>query len=174
MPTTFETLTSSKSDEYYTPEEIIIAARKLMGGIDLDPATSLLAQQWIKAQVFYRKHQNGMEKPWFGRLWLNPPYSRKNLAKQIYGAGAWFEKAWAEYCMGNVTQAVCLGRGDSDGLRLLMNECYFVDCSRIPFIDEYGNIRDRPVPGSKLFYLGKNTDDFIDLFRPFGLILRAV
>jgi len=38
----------SGSDEYFTPVEIVDAARKVMGGINLDPASSLEANQKVK------------------------------------------------------------------------------------------------------------------------------
>jgi len=46
-------LTSSASDEWYTPPETIALAREVMGGIDLDPASSEMAQGWIQAETYY-------------------------------------------------------------------------------------------------------------------------
>lgn len=76
--TAFQALTSSESNEWYTPLKYIEAARAVMGGIDLDPASNESAQQWIKAKQFYIKDDDGLHKPWYGRLWLNPPYGRKH------------------------------------------------------------------------------------------------
>lgn len=63
-------------DEWRSPTEIIVRARRCMGGIDCDPATNAAAQRVIKARVFYTKRDNGLTKQWRGRVWLNSPYSR--------------------------------------------------------------------------------------------------
>lgn len=67
-------LTSSASDEWYTPPEYIEFAHSVMGGIDLDPASNEIAQHWIRAARYFTINDNGLEMPWHGRVWLNPPY----------------------------------------------------------------------------------------------------
>ena len=39
--------------EYYTPEFIIEAARRTMGGIDLDPASSFVANERVRATRYF-------------------------------------------------------------------------------------------------------------------------
>ena len=41
--------------EYYTPIELVNAAREVMGSIDLDPASSETANKLIKATKFYKE-----------------------------------------------------------------------------------------------------------------------
>ncbi len=58
--------------EWYTPKEII----QSLGEFDLDPATSLEAYRLNhSAKHFYTIQENGLKQAWFGRVWLNPPYS---------------------------------------------------------------------------------------------------
>jgi len=59
------------SDEYYTPKHIIDA----LGHFDLDPATPP-NPRWRTADVMYTKEDDGLKQDWFGRVFLNPPYSR--------------------------------------------------------------------------------------------------
>lgn len=59
------------SDEYYTPKHIIEA----LGHFDLDPATPEKSR-WRTADVMYTKKDDGLKQEWFGRVFLNPPYSR--------------------------------------------------------------------------------------------------
>lgn len=47
-----------------------------MGAIDLDPASSKAANEIVRATRYYTITDNGLLQPWFGRIWLNPPYGR--------------------------------------------------------------------------------------------------
>ena len=47
--------------------------REGMGEIDLDPATSAEANETVLAAEFYTETDDGLKKPWRGRVWLNPP-----------------------------------------------------------------------------------------------------
>ena len=60
--------------EIYTPGHITETAHKVMGGIDLDPASSLKANETVKAKLFFDKDTDGLKQPWIGKIWLNPPY----------------------------------------------------------------------------------------------------
>ena len=66
---------NSGNNEWYTPKEFIDAARLVMGTIDLDPASSEIANETIQAEKIYTAKDNGLSLPWFGNVWLNPPYS---------------------------------------------------------------------------------------------------
>ena len=59
-------------DEWLTPPKII----KALGGsesFDLDPCAPI-NRPWNTAKQHYTIIDNGLRKPWFGRLWFNPPY----------------------------------------------------------------------------------------------------
>jgi len=56
--------------EYYTPVEIIEAARRVMGGIDLDPASSENANRIVRATRIFTAQDDGLSQPWNGRVWL--------------------------------------------------------------------------------------------------------
>ena len=58
------------SDEYYTPHEIIDS----LGEFDTDPC-SPSNPHWRTAKKIFTKEDDGLQKPWEGRVWLNPPYS---------------------------------------------------------------------------------------------------
>ena len=60
--------------DYYTPKEVVETARLAMGGIDLDPATHADANRVHKIKTWYHINRSAFENPWFGRVWLNPPY----------------------------------------------------------------------------------------------------
>jgi hypothetical protein len=64
---------TSLSSEHYTPPEIVEAARETMGGIDLDPASCLKANRYIKAKRYFTQKDNGYLRDWHGKVFLNPP-----------------------------------------------------------------------------------------------------
>lgn len=66
---------SSEHTEHYTPEWLVKKARHVLGGIDLDPASSAFANEIVRATTFYDETQNGLLVPggWRGRTILNPP-----------------------------------------------------------------------------------------------------
>lgn len=69
MNTSFQRTDSS--DEWYTPKYIVAA----LGSFDLDPCAP--SREFYTAKECYTKEDDGLVKPWYGRVWLNPPYSRK-------------------------------------------------------------------------------------------------
>ncbi len=61
-------------DEWLTPRHIVDA----LGPFDLDPC-SPIDRPWPTAARHYTILDNGLSKPWAGRIWLNPPYGRATI-----------------------------------------------------------------------------------------------
>jgi hypothetical protein len=94
-------------NEWFTPPVWVERAREVLGGIDLDPASHALAQQTIRAKTFFTIADNGLERSWFGRVWLNPPYCREFLSPFV-------DKLVAEWASGAIEQAVLLTHNYTD------------------------------------------------------------
>lgn len=72
MNTSFEKAKYS-TVEWLTPPAIV----KKLGEFDLDPC-SPVNPPFVHAKINYTIENNGLEKEWFGRVFMNPPYG-KNL-----------------------------------------------------------------------------------------------
>ena len=72
---------NSGNNEWYTPPAFIAAARKVMGSIDVDPATSEQANKIVCATTIYTSKNDGRRKSWAGNVWLNPPYSQPLISE---------------------------------------------------------------------------------------------
>lgn len=71
----------SETVEWLTPPEVIEA----LGGVDsfdLDPATPI-DQPYPTARARYTRMDNGLLLPWFGRVWLNPPYGSREIGRWL-------------------------------------------------------------------------------------------
>ena len=113
--------------EWYTPAHVIEAARVAMGGIDLDPATTVEAnKRLVKAKHILTAENNALSPDtlWMpeydeyeGRIWLNPPYRQPDVQR-------FSERLLAEIEAGTVVQAVWLSNNATEtkwGQRLLIN-----------------------------------------------------
>ena len=72
---------SAVTVEWYTPPWIF---ERLDIQFDLDPCHPVKCIPWVPARVTYSEINNGLLMPWFGTVWLNPPYgaeTKKWLAK---------------------------------------------------------------------------------------------
>lgn len=66
--------TRFEKDEWLTPPSLL----KKLGQFDLDPC-SPVKRPWPTALNHYTIKDNGLMKPWYGRVWLNPPYGTAKI-----------------------------------------------------------------------------------------------
>lgn len=156
-------------NEWFTPPAYIEAARRVLGTIDLDPASHEVAQRRIKATQYYTAADNGLDRDWHGRVWLNPPYSRGMI-------DAFTLKLVAEIENGNVSAAVVLTHNytDTAWFHGLLDGAAAV-CfprGRIKFVNAVSDACN-PTQGQTFFYYGPNVDHFAEVFGAFGAILYA-
>ena len=157
---------NSGENEWYTPYEFIEAALLTMGSIDLDPASSELANKTVKATEFYTAKNNGLTEPWTGNVWLNPPYAQPLISQ-------FCDKLALE--LSAINQAIVLINNATEtkwfqGIAELSSSICFPS-SRIKFIDKQGNRCGAPLQGQALLYFGDNRVLFKRNFSKFGLIL---
>jgi hypothetical protein len=153
------------SVEYFTPARYVTAARAVLGGIDLDPASCAEANRVVQATTFYTREDDGLALPWRGKVWLNPPYCGQTAA--------FVGKLLAEYAAGNVRAAIAVvsaANTDATWFAPLLRDHFlcFVD-HRIKFCGP--NARDQPRNNSIFAYIGADPAAFIGGFSQFGYVL---
>ena len=145
--------------EYYTPIEIVDAAREVMGSITLDPFSSRQANEEIKAEIYFTIEDSGLSQVWGGNIWMNHPFSR-NMNKLC------IEMLLDEYINGLVNQACCItfAATSEKWFQPLLD---FPQCYLSPRTNYYlpdGTLKRGVTKGSVITYLGDNVDKFIAVF----------
>lgn len=155
-------------NEWYTPAGFIEAARQVMGGIDLDPASSEIAQRTVQALRFYTKDDDGLAHPWAGSVWLNPPYAQPLIGKFV----AHLLEAWDARQVSKAIVLVNNGTETQWGQQLLaVAAAVCFPSSRIRFLHPDGKL-GAPLQGQMIVYLAREkSSKFADIFTQFGVVL---
>lgn len=162
MNTDFE-VSDKTTVEWYTPSEII----RPLGEFDLDPCTSDIAYSFNQsAKNYYTKDDNGLNKEWFGRVWLNPPYSQPAITQ-------FMEKM----ALHNNGIALLYNRSDNQMFHSFIfpiaDSIFFIK-GRIKFFRPYGTRGEQPGAGSVLIAFGENNTKAIEDSRLCGHIFKSV
>ena len=159
---------NSGENEWYTPVKIIESARKVLGVIDLDPASSAAANKVVKAETFYTEQDNGLSFNWFGNVWINPPYAqpliqdfadkviteRQNYDQLIILVNNATETKWFQVLM-QKADAICFPKG------------------RVKFWNPTNTKVSTPLQGQSIIYFGHNTSKFLQEFKGYGFVLKS-
>lgn len=84
------------SDKWATPWPVIQQLEERYGKFDLDPCCE---ERTAKASTFYTVDVDGLAKPWFGNVFVNPPYSAPR---------PWCDRAIQAIVTGEAQQVVML------------------------------------------------------------------
>jgi hypothetical protein len=158
---------NSGENEWYTPRELIAAAHEVMGGIDLDPASSVAANVVVQAARIFTLADDGRVQEWHGRVWMNPPYATPLISD-------FCEKLAASVEAGTVTQAVVLVNNATETqwfhrlASVAVAMCF--PLGRVRFWNPAAESAT-PLQGQALIYCGSDRQRFTDAFENFGCVL---
>lgn len=177
---------SYKSDSWMTPNHIIDKVRNVMGVIELDPATSVGANQRIRAKWFFTEEDDALSlQTWCDiplNIFINPPGGKRGN-KSL--PSLFWAKLMDHWDKGLVSQAIFLGFSME---QLSVSQNYhlhamtdFVVCvprKRIQFIDPNSNNRMRsPTHANVIVYVPGHVDRtelFEKEFSDLGRIMHGV
>jgi hypothetical protein len=154
---------SSRSEEWYTPTNVLERVIATLGVIDLDPCSNSRRRPNVPARVHYTKALNGLNRPWFGKVFMNPPYGR-DVKK-------WVAHLCNEFDAGRVQEAIALlhSRTDTVWFSLLRDHSFCFVRGRLRFRGHGNN--SAPFP-SVLIYLGNKPERFGSAFSSIGDVYR--
>lgn len=119
--TTFVPSLRKEDAELITNKDLVTAAHALMGGIDLDVASSTLANTYVEAKHFYTPLDDALNaQSWYGNVYLFPPsgcyfWEEKNQRWKMTRASSntltsshavWFRRLYREWMAGEVKQGL--------------------------------------------------------------------
>jgi ParB family chromosome partitioning protein len=158
---------NSGETQWYTPPEVITLATEVMGQIDLDPASSATANKVVGAKRFYSLEDNGLERVWTGRVWLNPPYAEGLVAQ-------FTKKLVVHVLAGEVREAIVLVNNATETgwfqemLSVSSGVCF--PKGRIRFWQP-GEAEGTPLQGQACLYFGRRFSRFENVFSGIGCTL---
>ena len=157
---------NSGNNEWYTPKQYIDLARDVLGGIDVGPASCEYANRTVQAGKYYSVDNDGLDKDWKGRVWMNPPYAADLVTR-------FTEKYVKEYQAGNITSGIVLVNNATETKWFInmVGEAKAVAFTkgRIRYdTQEKGDGSGAPLQGQAFLYFGYNPEKFMDVFSKVG------
>lgn len=166
-------LHSSESAEWYTPRHLVDAAREVMSGIELDPASCWEANETVRAGHIYTASDDGLRQTWVAwSLWLNPPYGKDDDARS--NQAVWLHKLLDSHRSGRVEQACALVNamtGNRWFEPLWAHPICFLR-GRVRFVaPREAGARNSPTHSSCVVYLGPHVARFAAIFGKLGVVV---
>ncbi len=167
---------SSRTDVWLTPVWLVEKIKKVLGNIDLDPASCSLANERIHASLYFA--EKGLENEWPpGTIYLNPPGGK---TKNKSNVGLWWKK-FIEH-RPQMTHGIfmgfsleCLQNTQNKGVPSVCDFLMCVPKQRVRFDDHMGNPGKAPSHSSVIVYVPgilDRSDLFVEEFKDIGAILN--
>lgn len=149
--------------DYFTPTELIDAARTAMGDVDLDAASHWIANRRHRIPDYFHINRSAFENPWHGRVWLNPPYGDN---------APWFREILRHTATGEVEQLCMLSPvwafTTAIARPVMAKASAFVMLNPTPQF--WGNAKGKTGTNNPhgILYIGDRSKEFFKAFEPFG------
>lgn len=154
--------------EFYTPANIVEAARKALGGrIELDPASSAKANETIQADRIFTEADDGLSRVWnCATLWMNHPFGKESNP-------LWLGHLLRDWESGAIASAACcitFASTSERWFRPLLDrpQCYLWPRTNYHLPD--GTLFRGVTKGSVVTYFGSRLELFEKAFRGLGTV----
>ena len=159
-------LMARDSDEWMTPQAVVARVLRAFPVIDLDPCAERTPTKNVPATRHYTAADDGLSRPWHGRVFANPPYSRVPAFAEKLGAEA-----------EGIAEAIVLvpSRTETRWWRAIPASvvCFFDGRLRFTQTGDDTPAAPAPFPSAAL-YVGPDSARFEDAFGDMGLLYRRV
>jgi len=174
---------SSRTDNWGTPDNVIALVHRVIGYPDLDPASSAVHNERVKASRYITAEQNALTLPWADEpisVFCNPPGGKiagKSCTKLFWN------KLMTIRGKGLLKEAIFMCFS-AEALQTTQLDCShsvteFVVCiprRRIPFISEFGE-KNQPTHANAIVYVPGSVDQsakFVSIFNELGNSLMGI
>ena len=149
--------TGNRHDCWNTPIEFVGDVVKFFGVIDLDPCCNDIDNPNVPANNYYTEKTNGLAHYWYGKVFMNHPYSNSK---------EWVPYAALQYESGNAEELVLL-------IKLDVSTKWWQSVDKYPWIAvnkrmKFGSGKGAAPFQSAIIYLGTNLDRFKGVFGKYG------
>jgi len=159
-------------DAWFTPPEYLTSVRAVLGDIDLDPFTSVIANEIVGAKNIFTVEASAFDHEWSvtknARVFKNPPYSAGMCSRAVNRFLEQYEaKAFAQGI------ALVNNATDTRWFTALVKDCdaiCFTD-HRISFWNADRKNVSGNTRGQAFFYFGKRVVAFRRTFERHGFVL---
>lgn len=160
-----------EKDTWETPDWLVNGIGDAIGGFDLDPCAG---PDTTIADTNYsiQRGEDGLERGWFGDVWVNPPFSEKE---------SWIDKAISEKIHSDSVDRVFILTPDSTDVKSWFHRqlvptadyIWFAD-GRVKFIDpEEGEPAGSPSFGTAISVFGDIEPPLCDWFHAKGWLAKT-
>ena len=91
--------TGNRTDKWNTPKDFVADVVKFFGTIDLDPCSNSEGEPNVPALNYYTEKTNGLAHDWYGKVFMNHPYSNSK---------EWVPYAVSQYELGHAKEMILL------------------------------------------------------------------
>jgi ParB family chromosome partitioning protein len=161
---------NSGNNEWHTPSVYVEAARRVLGAIDLDPASNDAANETVQAETYYTAEDDGLLQDWAGTVFMNPPYSDKLVGKFV-------DKLVYHFVAGDVQSAVVLVNNATETawFQTLAGHARAIcfPSRRIRFAGP-NEKSQTGLQGQAFVYIGNDPHAFVEEFGGFGFLVEPL
>lgn len=161
----------SDKDNWMTPPETVADLNDALDGIDLDPCAGATTDIGDIANYRLEDDQDGLKLPWFGTVFVNPPFSYKK---------DWLEKVETEIQAGRVETVVVLTPDGTDTIswwhEYIAENAEYI-CfreGRLDYVDPAGSDGPGATFGTAFSVYGEVPQDLIDTLEKKGHLMKTV